>query len=66
MVHIHQMKRGDLDYDDKNVYWKGKVYPQDLKWSEGSLKTLAWEKEAWSNNIKVICQNLKRNSQKVL
>ena len=23
-VHIDQMKRGDLDYDDKNVYWKGK------------------------------------------
>ena len=24
MVHINQMRRGDLDYDDKNVYWKGK------------------------------------------
>jgi hypothetical protein len=23
-VHIDQMKRGDLDYDDCNVYWKGK------------------------------------------
>lgn len=23
-VHIDQMKRGDLDYDDNNVYWKGK------------------------------------------
>ena len=25
MIHIDQMKRGDLDYDNKNVYWKGKV-----------------------------------------
>ena len=26
MVHINQMRRGDLDYDDKYVYWKGKKY----------------------------------------
>ena len=26
MVHIDQMKRGDLDYDDQNVYRKGKKY----------------------------------------
>ena len=25
MIHINQMRRGDLDYDNKNVYWKGKV-----------------------------------------
>ena len=25
-IHIEQMKRGDLDYDDENVYWKGKKY----------------------------------------
>ena len=25
MVHIDQMKRGDLDYDNDNVYWKGKT-----------------------------------------
>ena len=24
-IHIDQMKRGDLDYDDNNVYWKGKM-----------------------------------------
>ena len=45
MVHIDQMKRGDLDYDDKNVYWKGKVYPRS-KMNEGA-KSLPWEKEAW-------------------
>jgi hypothetical protein len=25
-VHIDQMRRGDLDYDDDYVYWKGKKY----------------------------------------
>ena len=29
MVHIDQMKRGDLNYDDDNVYWKGKTYPRN-------------------------------------
>ena len=47
MVHIDQMKRGDLDYDDKNVYWKGKVYPRS-KMSEGAKK-LPWEAEAYKN-----------------
>ena len=47
MVHINQMKRGDLDYDDKNVYWKGKVYPRS-KMNEGA-KNLPWEDEAYRN-----------------
>ena len=47
MVHIDQMKRGDLDYDDKNVYWKGKVYPR-AKMNEGA-KNLPWEDEAYKN-----------------
>ena len=47
MVHIDQMKRGDLDYDDKNVYWKGKVYPRS-KMNEGA-KNLPWEDEAYKN-----------------
>ena len=45
MVHIEQMKRGDLDYDDKNVYWKGKSYSRDSM-KEGD-KNLPWEKEAY-------------------
>ena len=45
MVHIDQMKRGDLNYDDKNVYWKGKVYPRN-KMNEGA-KNLPWEDEAY-------------------
>ena len=44
-VHIDQMKRGDLDYDDKNVYWKGKVYPRATM-DEGA-KNLHWEAEAY-------------------
>jgi len=46
MVHIDQMKRGDLDYDDKNVYWKGKTYPRS-KMKEGA-KNLPWEMEAYN------------------
>ena len=44
-VHLNQMKRGDLDYDDKNVYWKGKTYPRS-KMKEGS-SDLPWEEEAY-------------------
>ena len=45
-VHIDQIKRGDLDYDDSAVYWKGKTYPRS-KMKEGS-PNLPWEKEAYS------------------
>ena len=45
-VHIDQMDRVDLDYDDNNVYWKGKVIPRS-KINEGS-KDLPWEKEAYN------------------
>ena len=44
-VHIDQMKRGDLDYDEDNVYWKGKKYSrEDMK--EGA-KDFPWEAEAY-------------------
>ncbi len=45
-VHIDQIKRGDLNYDDNNVYWKGKKYSR-TKMQEGA-KNLPWEKEAYS------------------
>ena len=45
-VHLDQMNRGDLNYDDNYVYWKGKKYSRDNMF-EGSKK-LPWEKEAWS------------------
>jgi hypothetical protein len=50
MVHIDQMKRGDLDYDNKNVYWKGKVIPRSSI-KEGA-KNLPWEKEAYNKTKK--------------
>ena len=47
-VHLDQMKRGDLDYDDKFVYWKGKKIPRSSM-DEGD-KTLPWEAEAYKAN----------------
>jgi len=47
-VHIDQMKRGDLNYDEKNVYWKGKKYPRS-KMKEGA-KNLPWEAEAYKKS----------------
>jgi hypothetical protein len=44
-VHIDQMERGDLNYDDDNVQWKGKSYPRSTM-NEGA-KQLPWEKEAY-------------------
>ncbi len=44
-VHIDQMRRGDLDYDDDYVYWKGKKYSR-AKMKEGA-KNLPWEAEAY-------------------
>ena len=44
-VHIDQMKRGDLDYTDTHVMWKGKKYSR-AKMKEGSKK-LPWEAEAY-------------------
>ena len=45
MVHIDQMKRGDLDYTDTHVMWKGKEYLR-ASMKEGSKK-LPWEVEAY-------------------
>jgi len=45
-VHLDQMERGDLDYDNNNVYWKGKKYSR-ASMIEGA-KNLPWEKEAYS------------------
>ena len=44
-VHIDQIKRGDLDYDEECVYWKGKCYKRS-EMSEGHPE-LPWEKEAY-------------------
>ena len=47
MVHIDQMKRGDLDYTDTHVMWKGKEYSRATM-DEGNKK-LPWEVEAYKN-----------------
>lgn len=47
-VHIDQIRRGDLNYDDKNVYWKGKVIPRSSI-KEGA-RNLPWEKEAYNKS----------------
>ena len=49
-VHLEQMDRGDLSYDDNNVYWKGKKYSR-ANMNEGS-KDLPWEKEAYKKEKK--------------
>ena len=45
-VHLDQMARGDLDYDDKYVYWCGKKILRS-QINEGSDE-LPWEKEAYN------------------
>jgi hypothetical protein len=52
MVHLDQMKRGDLDYTDTDVFWKGKKYPRS-KMNEGAAN-LPWEKEAYSKQDKPV------------
>ena len=53
-VHLEQMGcikdssgkyRNDLDYDDQNVYWKGKKYSR--KQMQEGAKNLPWEAEAY-------------------
>jgi hypothetical protein len=45
-VHLDQMERGDLNYDNNYVYWKGKKYSR-ASMVEGA-KNLPWEKEAYN------------------
>jgi len=47
-IHIEQMKRGDLDYDNENVYWKGKKYSRSDM--EEGAKDLPWEAEAYKRS----------------
>ena len=47
-VHLKQMKDGDLDYDDKYMYWKGKKISRSSI-DEGDKK-LPWEIEAYKAN----------------
>jgi|TARA_B100000085_G_scaffold79014_1_gene71137 hypothetical protein len=49
-VHRDQILRGDLSYDDENIYWKGKKYPRK-NMKEGS-SNLKWEAEAYKKQSK--------------
>ena len=44
-IHVDQFKNFELNYDDKNFYWKGKTYPRS-KINEGN-KNLPWEIPAY-------------------
>ena len=47
-IHLDQMERGDLVYDETSVTWKGKKYLRK-NMDEGN-KNLPWEKEAYKNS----------------
>jgi len=44
-VHLDQMRRGDLDYDDNFIYWKGKKYKRG---KDDGKRSYPWEKEAYN------------------
>ncbi len=51
-VHQRQQKRGDLDYDENNFYWKGKTYSRK-NLNEHNAK-LPWEVEAYKESNKIL------------
>lgn len=51
-VHQYQQRRGDLDYDENNFYWKGKTYPRK-NLNEHNAK-LPWEVEAYKESDKIL------------
>ena len=51
-VHQKQQKKGELDYDENNFYWKGKVYPRE-NLNEHN-ENLPWEKDAYKESNKIL------------
>ena len=51
-VHQYQQRKGDLDYDKENFYWKGKTYPRE-NLNEHNEK-LPWEVEAYKESNKLL------------
>ena len=49
-VHLDQFDRGDLDYDNETVTWKGKTIARS-QINEGA-QNLPWEKEAYDKTEK--------------
>ena len=50
MVHKEQILRGDLQYSNENVLWKGKNFSRKSM-NEGA-EQLPWEKEAYNKTKK--------------
>ena len=50
LVHVDQIKRNDLAYDNKFFYWKGNKHPRG---KHDGNKNLPWEKEAYKKEIKI-------------
>jgi hypothetical protein len=50
MVHKNQMLRGELQYNNEDVIWKGKTYSRESM-NEGAA-SLPWEKEAYNKTNK--------------
>ena len=55
MVHVKQMQEDGLDYDDDNIYYKGKKHRRrngkiryNGRWHEEGAKQLPWEAEAYA------------------
>ena len=47
MVHVKQIAKGQLSYDGKKIFWKGKrVYPKRMSYYDHP-----WEIDAWRNEI---------------
>jgi len=47
-THVNQMKHEGFDWDDKNIYYKGKKYSKE-HFAKG---TGPWERSAYANEIK--------------
>ena len=47
-THVNQMKHEGFDWDDNNIYFKGKKYSKE-HFAKG---TGPWEKDAYANEIK--------------
>ena len=63
MVHMDQMARGDLNYNDDKVFWKGKEYDRD-DMNEGS-KNLPWEKEAYNKTDHIDGSNNSKSNKEI-
>lgn len=61
-VHQLQQRNGDLDYDNENFYWKGKVYPR--KNLNEHDKNLPWEVDAYKKSDKILANKDKDMDKK--